>query len=41
WMNENEMIWWVKNVWTKHANRGNNPRLLLVLDSFTAHKTDV
>ena len=26
--------------WTKHANRGNNPRSLLVLDSFTAHKTE-
>src|SRR5256885_7334317 len=32
WMNENEMLWWVKNVWTKRANRGNNPRSLLVLD---------
>jgi hypothetical protein len=30
----------VDNVWTKHANRGSNPRSLLVLDSFTAHKTD-
>jgi len=40
WMNENEMLWWVENVWTKRANRGNNPRSLLVLDSFTAHKTE-
>lgn len=40
WMNENEMIWWVENIWTKRANRGNNPKSLLVLDSFKAHKTD-
>jgi transposase-like protein len=40
WMNENEMLWWVENVWTKRTNRGNNPRSLLVLDSFSAHKTD-
>ena len=40
WINENEMFWWVENVWTKRANRGNNPRSLLVLDSFTAHKTE-
>jgi transposase-like protein len=40
WMNENEMLWWVENIWTKCANRGNNPRSLLVLDSFSAHKTD-
>ena len=40
WMNESEMTWWIENIWTKRASRGNNPRSLLVLDSFTAHKTD-
>jgi hypothetical protein len=39
WMNESEMIWWIENVWTRRAGRGANPRSLLVLDSFTAHKT--
>jgi hypothetical protein len=39
-MNENEMIWWVENVWRRRANLGSNPRSLLVLDSFTAHRTD-
>ncbi|GES91790.1 pogo transposable element with KRAB domain [Rhizophagus clarus] len=41
WMNENEMTWWIENVWTRRASRNNNPRSLLVLDSFSAHKTDV
>jgi DDE superfamily endonuclease len=40
WMNENEMLWWVENIWIKRTGRGNNPRSLLVLDSFSAHKTD-
>jgi hypothetical protein len=40
WMNEKEMIWWIENVWSQRARRGNNPRSLLILDSFTAHKTD-
>jgi hypothetical protein len=31
----------VKNVWTQCARRGSNPRSLLVLDSFNAHKTDI
>ncbi|GBC24993.1 pogo transposable element with KRAB domain [Rhizophagus irregularis DAOM 181602=DAOM 197198] len=39
WMNESEMIWWIENVWTQHARRRANPRSLLILDSFTAHKT--
>ncbi|CAI2194323.1 9149_t:CDS:1, partial [Funneliformis geosporum] len=30
WMNEEEMIWWIENIWS-----------LLVLDSFSAHKTEV
>ncbi|CAB4375898.1 unnamed protein product [Rhizophagus irregularis] len=38
WMNEDEMIWWIENVWTQRARRDINPRSLLVLDSFTAHK---
>jgi DDE superfamily endonuclease len=40
WMNEEEMVWWVKNIWTKRLRRGSNPKSLLVLDSFTAHKTN-
>jgi len=40
WMNEKEMFWWIENVWIQRARRGNNQRSLLVLDSFTAHKTD-
>jgi hypothetical protein len=39
-MNEKEMIWWMENVWCRRANLGSNPRSLLVLDSFTAHRTD-
>src|SRR6266496_4380022 len=40
WMNEDEMGWWIENIWMQHARQGSNPRSLLVLDSFTAHKTD-
>src|SRR5207244_7097116 len=40
WMNEDEMSWWVENVWTQRASRASNPRFLLVLDAFTAHRTD-
>jgi hypothetical protein len=40
WMNEEEMIWWTENIWTKRSQRGSNPRSLLVLDSFSAHKTN-
>ena len=39
-MNEDEMIWWIENVWVQRARRSINPRSFLVLDSFTAHKTD-
>ena len=39
WMNESEMLWWVENIWSKRSRQGSNPRSLLVLDSFTAHKT--
>ena len=38
-MNESEMLWWVENIWLKRSGQGSNPRSLLVLDSFTAHKT--
>jgi hypothetical protein len=36
WMNENEMLYWVENIWVKRA-RLSNPQSLLVLDSFSAH----
>ena len=39
-MNEDEMSWWVENVWTQRASRTSNPKSLLVLDAFTAHRTD-
>ena len=41
WMNKEEMIWWTENIWSKRSQRGSNPRSLLVLDSFSAHKTEV
>ncbi|EXX73263.1 hypothetical protein RIR_jg12104.t1 [Rhizophagus irregularis DAOM 181602=DAOM 197198] len=40
WMNEEEMTWWIENIWTQRAKQGSNPRSLLVLDSFSVHKTD-
>jgi len=40
WMNENEMLYWIENVWIKRARRFSNPQSLLVLDSFSAHITD-
>jgi hypothetical protein len=36
WMNENEMLYWIENIWTKRE-RISNPQSLLVLDSFSAH----
>src|SRR5688572_11207624 len=39
WMNENEMLYWIENVWVKRA-RLSNPQSLLVLDSFSAHIVD-
>lgn len=39
WMNENEMLFWIENVWTKRE-RFSNPNSLLVLDSFSAHIVD-
>lgn len=35
-MNENEMLYWIENIWTKRE-RISNPQSLLVLDSFSAH----
>jgi len=39
WIKENEMLYWIENVWTKH-NRFSNPQSLLVLDSFSTHIVD-
>ncbi|GBB83249.1 hypothetical protein RclHR1_01000005 [Rhizophagus clarus] len=39
WMNENEMLYWIENVWAKRE-RFSNPQSLLVLDSFSAHIVD-
>ena len=36
WCNEEEMLWWIENVWTQRNKLG-NPRSLLVLDSFRGH----
>ena len=40
WINEEKMIWWIENIWTKYSRRGSNPKSLLVIDSFSGHKTD-
>ncbi len=40
WMNENEMLYWIENVWSRCAGRLSNPQSLLVLDSFSAHIVD-
>ena len=39
-MNEDEMSWWVENAWIQCASRTSNSKSLLVLDAFTAHRTD-
>ncbi|GBC07964.1 hypothetical protein RclHR1_07810006 [Rhizophagus clarus] len=39
WMNENEMLYWIENVWAK-CERFSNSQSLLVLDSFSAHIVD-
>ena len=36
WCNEQEMLWWIENVWTQRNPLGNS-RSLLVLDSFREH----
>ncbi len=35
-MNKNEMLYWIENVWFKHATLSNS-QFLLVLDSFSAY----
>ena len=37
WVNENEMLWWIENVWNQQLLTSVNPRSLLVLDSFKEH----
>ncbi len=37
WINEDEMIQWVKNVWSRRTVDSSNPSSLLVLDSFRDH----
>ncbi|CAG8608689.1 700_t:CDS:2 [Diversispora eburnea] len=39
WMNEEEMLWWIENVWVSR-NPFNNTRSMLVLDSFRGHIED-
>jgi hypothetical protein len=36
WVNEQEMLWWVENVWTSKNHFG-NLRSMLILDSFCGH----
>ncbi|CAI2184100.1 2269_t:CDS:2, partial [Funneliformis geosporum] len=36
-VNEDEMIWWVENVWSRRTVDSSNPSSLLVLDSFCGH----
>lgn len=38
WMNSNEMLWWIENVWNRRGRT--DPRSLLVLDSFKGHIED-
>lgn len=35
WMNEDKMVWWIENIWTKCARQRSNLKSLLILDSFT------
>ncbi|CAG8806604.1 7450_t:CDS:2, partial [Dentiscutata erythropus] len=37
WMNTEEMLFWIENVWNCHAPLSVDPHSLLVLDSFTGH----
>ena len=36
WVNEQEMLWWIENVWTSR-NRFGNPCSMLVYDSFRGY----
>ena len=40
YMNSDEMIWWIENIWNQRATLSIDPRSLLVLDSFRGHLTD-
>ena len=40
WMNEDEMLWWINNIWIQRTVELSNPRTLLVLDSFRGHLVD-
>lgn len=40
WMNQNEMLWWINNIWIQRTAELSNPRSLLVLDSFRGHLVD-
>jgi hypothetical protein len=40
WVNEEEMIWWVENIWTKRTTDLLDSRSLIVLDSFRGHLVD-
>ena len=39
WCNEEEMIYWINNVWSERSESG-NPQSLLILDSFRGHTVD-
>jgi DDE superfamily endonuclease len=36
WVNKQEMLWWIENVWTSRNHFG-NPHSMLVYDSFCGH----
>ncbi|CAG8788336.1 9863_t:CDS:2, partial [Dentiscutata erythropus] len=40
YMNSDEMIFWIENIWNRRAPLSINPRSLLVLDAFSGHLTD-
>ncbi len=38
WINEEKMIWWINNIWSKRSSdQLSNPKSLLILDSFREH----
>ena len=37
WVNEEEILWLIENVWCNRAGINNNPRSLLIFDSFCGH----
>ncbi len=38
WVNEEEMIWWINNIWSKRfSDQLSNSRSLFVLESFRKH----